>query len=719
MKIWGGVECTVNRVGENFFDQCDKNGHKVRVEGAKGDLQRFADLGIKTLRYPILWENTAQKASDQYDWSTADQAMAEFQRLGLEPIVGLLHHGSGPLHTDLLDPEFPEKFAAYAKATATRYPWVTSYTPINEPLTTARFSGLYGIWYPHEKNDKAFVRCLFNEIKATILAMREIRKINPNAKLIQTDDLGRAQGTKKLWSQIKFENERRWLTFDLLFGWVNSTHLMYSYLIKSGLTSEELNWIEENSCPPDIIGINHYLLSNRFLDDELHHYPQEYHGGNKHYAYADVGAVDSGRAEMIPPIEIFREAWDRYNTAIAITEVHINGHRESQMRWFKEVWEAANELEREGVNIQAITAWSLLGSFDWNSLCTASQGYYESGVYDVRSPEPRPTALSYLVSALAKGSHFDHPVLEQKGWWWNRNNLTYASVPKKVPSKNLNHRPILITGSTGTLGRAFANICNRRSLPYVLVTRQLMDIADRNSVIKALDDLRPWAVINTAGYVKVDLAEAEPEKCLRENTIGAENLAIETANRGIRLVTYSTDYVFNGDVTSPYLESHETKPINLYGKSKADAEIKVLGANPQAMVIRTSSFFGPWDEYNFLTQTTRKLLIGQTVEVADNMTVSPTYVPDLANATLDLLIDSEYGIWHLVNEGQISWSELALIAADRVKADRSLIIGRNAHELKFQAPRPLYTAMRSERGNILSSLEGALSRYFDETKISI
>ena len=171
LELWAGVECTVNRVGDRYYDQLEKSGHLTRIE----DLQKFADLGIRTLRYPVLWEKVQAKSPDHFDWTWSDQRLGKLQELQISPIVGLVHHGSGPRWTNLLDPEFPHKFAAYALQVALRYPWIDAYTPINEPLTTARFSGLYGHWYPHGKDEATFHKILFNEIEGTILAMEAIR----------------------------------------------------------------------------------------------------------------------------------------------------------------------------------------------------------------------------------------------------------------------------------------------------------------------------------------------------------------------------------------------------------------------------------------------------------------------------------------------------------------------------------------------------------------
>src|SRR5689334_1999480 len=212
LELWAGIECTVNRVGNIYFDQLERNGHAARIN----DLDLIAGLGIRTLRYPVLWERTAPLGLDRADWTWADARLTRLRQLGIKLIVGLLHHGSGPPYTSLIDPAFAAEFAGYARAVAERYECVENYTPVNEPLTTARFSGLYGHWYPHGQDGLVFAQALLAECRATVLAMRAIREINPAARLIQTEDLGKTYSTPQLTYQAEFENERRWLTFDLL-----------------------------------------------------------------------------------------------------------------------------------------------------------------------------------------------------------------------------------------------------------------------------------------------------------------------------------------------------------------------------------------------------------------------------------------------------------------------------------------------------------------------
>jgi dTDP-4-dehydrorhamnose reductase len=131
-------------------------------------------------------------------------------------------------------------------------------------------------------------------------------------------------------------------------------------------------------------------------------------------------------------------------------------------------------------------------------------------------------------------------------------------------------------------------------------------------------------------------------------------------------------------------------------------------------MIRTAAFFGPWDDWNFVTLALRSLAEGLPVSAADDLVVSPTYVPDLVHATLDLLVDGERGIWHLANAGAVSWADLATMAARAAGLDASLVDPRPHSELGFIAPRPANVALASERGSLLPSLENALARYVAE-----
>ena len=715
LELWGGIECTVNRVYDGSYCQRSRTGHVDRL----CDLDLFASLGIRTLRYPLLWERTAPDGLSHADWKWSDERLGRLRELGITPIAGLVHHGSGPRHTHLNDPAFAELLADYAYAVAARYPWLELYTPVNEPLTTARFSGLYGIWYPHARDEKSFLQILLNECRATALAMRAIRRVNPNAKLIQTDDLGKTHSTPLLAYQAQFQNELRWLGWDLLCGRVDREHALWTWIIKVGIDEQELSWFIENPCPPDVLGLNYYVTSERLLDERLENYPSRTHGGNNRHRYADIEASRALAAPMIGIEPLLMEAWKRYGLPLAVTESHIDSTRDDHLRWIMETWRAALRVKQRGADVRAVTVWALLGLYDWSCLLTECRNHYEPGAFDMRGGKPRATAVASLMRDLGAGRVPSHPVLQTAGWWNRSDRFLCPPVFLKGRQKNetvskvmQTAPPILISGA-GTLGRAFAKLCQQRGLAYRLLTRAEMDIADTESVERAMARYHPWAIINAAGYVRVDEAERETERCYRENTHGPRILASVCARHNLPLLSFSSDLVFDGQCQAPYVESDRISPLNVYGRCKAEAELRVLEAHSRSLIIRTSSFFGPWDKYNFITQALGALAEDRSFCVADDLTVSPTYVPDLVHACLDLLIDNERGIWHLTNSEPITWADFALRVAQQAQFDTSRLQVCPSEHFQYAAKRPRYSALTSERGILLPSLNDALGRYID------
>jgi dTDP-4-dehydrorhamnose reductase len=711
IPLWGGVECTVNRVADSYHQQLPRNGHLGRVQ----DIDAFAALGFSGLRVPILWE-LAETARGQYDLSPFDPMLERVRKHGLRAIAGLVHHGSGPLWTSLLDPQFEHGLARYASEVAARYPWILDYTPINEPLTTARFSGLYGYWYPHARDNASFVRALLNETRATVRAMEAIRRLQPSARLVQTEDIAHVTSSDALRYEAEYQNQRRWLSFDLLCGRVDRHHPLYSFLLQSGAQEDELSWLCDHPCPPDIIGANYYFTSDRHLDERVESYPEWSYMHNGRHAHADVHA-SAFAAGMIGHRAMLQAIWDRYQLPIAITEVHAGSTREEQLRWLKEAWDASLDARAAGIDVRAITAWALLGSFDWNQLVTVERGYYESGVFDVRGERPRPTALAKMIADLSETGEHHHPVLDCQGWW--RRPLDSQGRPMAgARSVRGKARPLLITGASGTLGRAFARACAQRGLAYETLDRSQLDVTVQSEVDAALTAIRPWAVINAAGFMQVDLAEAEVSRCLRANVEGPVALARACARGSAALLTFSSDLVFDGRQTAPYLESAPVAPLSQYGRSKVEAERRVLQELPRALVVRTGTYFGPDHQACFLSSVERALRSGQRFRAAHDSIISPTYLPHLADACLDLLIDDEAGVWHVANRGEVSWAELASRVARLVGLPAELIDPCALHELGPRAARPLYRVLGSARGQLMPSLEEGLIRHFQQRALA-
>ncbi|WP_133366612.1 family 1 glycosylhydrolase [Qipengyuania sediminis] len=713
MELWGGHECTVNRVGDAYRDQTRLTGHHERIE----DLSRFAALGITALRYPALWERIAPDDPETRDWTWTDERVAEIERLGMTPILGLLHHGSGPAYTSLIDDNFVPLFVRQAAATARRYPQVRDWTPINEPLTTARFSALYGVWYPHARDERLFWLALLNQVDATRAAMAAIRAEIGDARLVQTEDLGLTLSTPALAPYAEHYNTRRWASWDLLTGRITRTHPLYERIAAYGFANR-LDAIADDPCPPAILGINHYATSDRFLDDRL----DAYSDPPREEGFHDIAAVRA----LDPPapglVGVLREAWERYRLPMAVTELHLGCSREEQLRWLAQGWAACAALQAEGLDIRAVTAWALLGNVDWNSLITRDAGHYESGAFDVRGPAPRPTAVARLLRGLAYGEG-GGPVAEiaaQPGWWQRPERLLHrpfaSPLPATAPTPDLpsSARPIVITGGTGTLGRALARACTLRGLQHVLTDRAMLPIDDASRVAAFLDTHRPWAVINAAGWVRVDDAELEPDGCFRANSEGAIVLAQACAERGIHCTAFSSDLVFDGCKRAPYLEEDAPAPLNVYGESKQRVEAWAA-AHPAAMlVIRTAAFFSPHDSFNFAMAVEHRLREGQSFAAAADYVVTPTYVCDLVSATLDLVIDAETGCWHLTNNDPVSWLEFGRQVATALALDPRRIVPASGPELGWRARRPRYAALCSARGQLLPPLADALERHAAE-----
>lgn len=418
LELWGGIECTVNRVGARYHDQLRFSGHWSR----HSDVEALARLGLRAIRYPVLWEHAAQGSSRRIDLSWADARLRVLREHGVRPIVGLLHHGSGPAHTSLLDAAFPEKLAQYAATVARRFPWVRHYTPVNEPLTTARFSGLYGHWYPHQRSDHSFARALLNQVWATIYAMRAIRNEVPEAELVHTEDLAFVRSTPDLRPQAAFENERRFLGLDLLYGRVDQQHALYEFLIRAGVRDGELARLRAETRPPDLLGFNYYVTGERFLDSRVSLYPRHVIGGNGRQRYADVEAVRVCADGLLGPGPLLIQAHRRYGTPLAVTEAHLGGSAEERARWFSYVWHGAEAARAGGVPVRAVTAWALLGCYGWDKLVTQGACSYEAGAFQIVDDALSETPYAEFLRAVARGA----PQVAEGGWWRHPDRLLYG-----------------------------------------------------------------------------------------------------------------------------------------------------------------------------------------------------------------------------------------------------------------------------------------------------
>lgn len=224
---------------------------------------------------------------------------------------------------------------------------------------------------------------------------------------------------------------------------------------------------------------------------------------------------------------------------------------------------------------------------------------------------------------------------------------------------------LLVTGQEGQIARAMA----LAGSDYVIVTcvgRPELDLTDPSSIRAAIDRHKPDIVINPAAYTAVDKAESEAELAFAINHDGAGAVAAAAAEAGLPIVHISTDYVFGGDKTEPYLEDDETGPTGVYGASKLAGEQAVAAANPAYVVLRTAWVYAPWGN-NFARTMLRLAGDREVVRVVADQHGTPTYAPDIAQAVLAVCLtitaspdsDDWRGVFHMTNGGATTWAGFA------------------------------------------------------------
>lgn len=708
LELWAGVEPSGVRVGDTYADQLEWTGHASRL----ADIDRIASLGVKAVRYPVLWERTLRE-DGSFSWSFADERLGRLRELGIRPIVGLVHHGSGPRHTSLLEDSFVGGLADFARAVAERYPWITDYTPVNEPLTTARFSALYGHWYPHAKDVRSFHRALLVECRAIRAAMRAIREVVPGARLIQTEDFQTVSSTAELAYQADFENQRRFLSLDILAGAMTPQQPLHPWLLQNGVDADALEDFVADPCIPDVMGINYYVTSDRFLDHRCELYPPALVGGNGKDTYADVETVRVRGASIAGHRVALELLWQRYRRPLAITEVHIGADSEDQIRWLREAWLAARDAKQSGVDVRAVTLWSAFGCFDWDTLLRVRNGHYEQGAFDIRGPNVRPTALAAVARELATSGDSTHPLLRDVGWWRRVDRLLHPPPDESAPLVRApcgSSPPVLVVGSCPILLQEIERVCRRRRITFVVVRDPRRDERPGTRACAAIEQYRPWAVIDAASDLDIDAAHAERS---HDHVARAARIAGVCHARGIRHVAFSSDLVFDGTKGRAYIETDAVSPFDGYGETKASAERAILGSCPDAIVARTGTLFGHGRPSDLVASTLDAMLDGRSAIAKADDVLSPTYVADAAEATMTLLVDGANGVWHLSPGTALTRTELARSLAALAKVESPACAEGPAEASDVANPRR-WRALASERGALLRGLDDALARYVAE-----
>jgi dTDP-4-dehydrorhamnose reductase len=283
---------------------------------------------------------------------------------------------------------------------------------------------------------------------------------------------------------------------------------------------------------------------------------------------------------------------------------------------------------------------------------------------------------------------------------------------------------IVVFGSSGQLGVELCAELKRRGYDVRGFERQALDICDGEKLERALAESDPLAVFNAAAYNQVDVAEREPLAAYESNALGVRNMALACRQNDARLVHFSTDYVFDGNLGRAYIETDATHPLGAYAVSKLAGELYARAYLERPIIVRTSGVFGPGGlrtaRGNFPELMLRLAREGKPLRIVEDHFASPTYAPPLASRAIDLLERDLDGIFHIGGGESISWFEFARLIFAKANITANLT-PTNEREYRTAAKRPKYSALENARLRVhgiapMPPLAQAVEEYLEARK---
>ncbi|MCP2501597.1 MAG: dTDP-4-dehydrorhamnose reductase [Deltaproteobacteria bacterium] len=268
---------------------------------------------------------------------------------------------------------------------------------------------------------------------------------------------------------------------------------------------------------------------------------------------------------------------------------------------------------------------------------------------------------------------------------------------------------LLITGGLGLLGREIARVFDG-SAGIRTTDREEWDVTDPAACRREVDGFRPDVVVHCAAWTAVDRAESEQEMARILNVEGTRNVARACRERGALMVTFGTDYIFDGASSRPYREEDPANPLSVYGKTKWAAEQALREEGGDHLLVRTQWMFGPAGR-NFIRTILEKARRGETLRVASDQVGCPTFSRDLAVAVRTLLGARARGTVHFSSEGETSWFGLARYVLERCGLPAALLSPARTRDLPYPAPRPAYGVLSKEK---YRAVTGASPRPWEE-----
>ncbi|ALW87397.1 glycoside hydrolase family 1 [Hymenobacter sedentarius] len=367
-----GIECSYptidhGRTRRDLLAECD---HYNRYQE---DLGLVREMGLKVLRYGLPYYRI-QRGPNDYDWEFADLAMAEMQRLGITPILDLMHFGVPDWLGNFQNPELPVHFAHYCGAVAERYPWVRYYTPVNEIYVSAKLSAMDGLWNEQLRDERAFVTALKNLVAASIMGNQQIALHRPDCVIVQSES---AEYTHELRTErtprIQLDNKLRFLALDLLYAHHPDGEVA-RFVRDNGLTDKEYDWFMAGEPPGyQIMGNDYYGRNERII-----------------LPYGDV--ITS--MDVMGWYHITYEYFRRYSKPVMHTETNTFDAADAPV-WLWKQWVNVLQMRKSGVPVLGFTWYSLIDKVDWNIGLSRKEGTVNAcGLFDLNR-KPRPVAEAY------------------------------------------------------------------------------------------------------------------------------------------------------------------------------------------------------------------------------------------------------------------------------------------------------------------------------------
>jgi beta-glucosidase/6-phospho-beta-glucosidase/beta-galactosidase len=376
-----GIECSYptianGRVRRDEMDECK------HYERWREDLELVCEVGVKVLRYGLPYYSV-HRAPGSYDWTFVDEVMAEMKRLGITPILDLMHFGVPSWLGDFQNPEMPVHFGDYAYAVAKRYPWVRHYTPVNEIYVCAKMSAKDGVWNEQLKSDRAFVTALKHLVAASTLATHSICRVRPDAIIVQSESAEYTHDASASPSaKVCLENKLPLASLDLLYAHPPDADVLL-YLFDNGLTREEYEWKMRGEPPGyQVMGSDYYARNERIL-------------------LPDGTTIEGG--DVIGWHQMAKRYYERYRKPVMHTETNCFDAA-GATKWLWKQWLNVLRIRSEGVPVLGFTWYSLTDQIDWDVSLAAKKGHVNPcGLFDLaRKPRAVASAFRQLVETFGR-----------------------------------------------------------------------------------------------------------------------------------------------------------------------------------------------------------------------------------------------------------------------------------------------------------------------------